>query len=217
MTARSQAEDGMTLVEVIVAAFLLIVGLLVILSAFDVSDRQTANAGRLDAASQVAEQELQRIDSLEYAQVALNSSTVPAQTSTTEKTNPTAYLKGCATSTTCTEYDWNWASEESKFISKLVMLPGGTDTTANPRTVTVAAPKSGAIVTLSVYRFITWVPLTGEPEAYKRVTIVVKNAGSGYPKTPRIYTTLITNQAGASANPLTQAGTTCAGETSCTH
>jgi Tfp pilus assembly protein PilV len=213
MSAPLRSQTGMTLIEVLVATLILTIGLIVILTALDASNRATASAGRSEAAAAVGEQELQRIESLEYAQVALSTSTVPIQTSTSEATNPTTYLAGCPTSSTCTEYKWNWLN--TSLVSPLVIATT-TDTTANPRTVSVAAPKGGSIITLAVYRFITWVGTAAEA-AYKRVTVVVKNTGSGPPKTPVIYTALVTNQSGGTSNPLTQSGTACSGETSCTY
>jgi type II secretory pathway pseudopilin PulG len=66
-------EAGITLVETLVAAIILVTGLLAALQAFDTSTRTTFRAEESQVAVNVAQRELEEIRNLDYNQVALTS------------------------------------------------------------------------------------------------------------------------------------------------
>ena len=56
--------------------------------------------------------------------------------------------------------------------------------------------------------------------SYKRITVAVKNAGTGAPKQPIYLSSFVGNKTGGTNNPLTSASTQCLDGTttvSCTH
>jgi Tfp pilus assembly protein PilV len=213
-------ERGMTLVEVLMAAFVLIVGMLGAFIALTSVQSSTTTAETAAVLAQAGQQTLQSIEALPYADIA--DSTTPTQTSTTNTDNPTYYLSTCGSST-C--YRWNQSSASSA-------EPLAIDTThglVNPGPVTgvVPAPNttgcttsstSACRITYSIYAFITnsTDSVCGEtgvtcasPTSYKRVTVAVWKTGPGPPYVPVYISTFVSNKIGGSANPLTQSGTTC--------
>ena len=80
----------MTLIEVLVAALVMTVGLLGIYKGLSAEQAGTTSAERSAVLSQAAEQALQGVEALNYPNIA--DSSAPAKTTSTDKTNPTYYL-----------------------------------------------------------------------------------------------------------------------------
>ncbi len=81
----TRREEGFTLVEVLVGALILVVGILSTLSVLDSSRRLTVVAEHQTTLAQRAQNELERVLSLPYSQVALTG------TSTSWSTSPGSY------------------------------------------------------------------------------------------------------------------------------
>ena len=230
LRSRLAAEDGMTLVEVMMSVFVLIVGMLGVFDTLSASGRSIAAGERTAAMTQLAQQELASVQALPYASIA--DSSTPTKSTTTDTTNPTYYLStGCGG--TC--YQWNPSSSTS---TEPVLVDATNGKVApGPTTVVVAAPNSSGCaptstgncrIVLTVYIFVTTTTdavcsqtgVTCSGASYKRVTVAVKNAGTGAPKGPVYVSTFVGAKSGGSNNPLTSGSTTCLdGSTSvpCTH
>ena len=225
---RIAAEEGMTLVEVLMSVFVLIVGLTGVFTSFGTSADQIAAAERNAAMVQLAQQELASAAALPYASIA-DSSTPAHSTSTT---NPDYYVTTCS-STPC----YQWSPSVSTDTETLDIDTTNGKVAPGPTTVVVPSPSGTACsssatstcnIVLSVYMFVTettdsvcsqsGVTCTGY--SYKRITVAVANAGTGAPKNPVYLSTFVGTKIGGTSNPLTSASTTCLDGTttvSCTH
>ena len=222
-------ESGFSLIEVLVAAVLLAVGLLAVFRGLSVGQRGTTAAERTALLTSAAEQALQSIEALPYANVA--DTAAPTKTSSTNTNDPTYYLSTCG-ARTCYQWDpSNAGSAEPIDTTNGQVNPG-------PTTGVVAAPNtsgcsssstSACRITYSLYQFVTDTtdPLCAQrgtgcasPTSYKRVTIAVVNTSRGPPSTPIYVSTFVRNKIGGVANPLTASTTTClddAVRVQCTH
>ena len=81
---REESQGGFTLIEVVIAIFLLMLGSLTILSLVDASARNNYRVEQSQVAVNQLEAELERIKQLPYAEVALASA--PASSGDREKT-----------------------------------------------------------------------------------------------------------------------------------
>jgi hypothetical protein len=211
----------MTLIEVLVAAFVLIVGMLGAFVALTGIQSGTTAAERSAVLAQAGQQMLQSIEALPYADIADSAS---PQTGTTNPNNPNYYLSTCGSPATLC-YQWDPSNSGSA-------EPLAIDTThglVNPGPVTgvVAAPNtsgcttsstSACRITYSTYVFVTnsTDPVCSQTgvtcasqTSYKRVTVAVWNTGPGPPYRPVYISTFVSNKIGGSASPLTQSSTTC--------
>ena len=225
-------QSGMTLVEVLVSALVMTVGLLGIYQGLSSEQAGTTYAERSAVLSQAGEQALQAVEALNYTNIA--DSSAPVKTTSTDKTNPTYYLSTCGANT-CYQWDpSNSANAETVAVDAVngAVSPG-------PTTGVVPAPnKSGCTTTTttncrftySIYRFVTNVTdalcsQTGvtcsTSTSYKRITIAVKNNNAGPPYNPVVLSTFVSSKAGGTSNPLTNSSTTTcldgATTVACTH
>src|SRR5258706_4060868 len=75
LRSRLHSEDGITIVEVMVALVVLVVGVFGTFTAFEASQRLSLVSERHAAMSQIAQREIERIEGLSYDQVALDCGT----------------------------------------------------------------------------------------------------------------------------------------------
>lgn len=211
------AQDGFTVVEVLVAVLVLTVGLIVLIGAFDPARRLSTQAERRQVASAIAEQEIQRVQALAWAKIALAAQPTVNANATTK--DPTYYESAgpCVgigpTSTPCYQWDWNKTSSSEAMV---IDAPNA-DSTANPQNWTTTVTAAGPATRLSgkTYRFITWANDTecaaaacGAAADYKRVTVAVTVTGM---TSPVELSTLVTNSAaGVNGNdPLADSTVNC--------
>jgi len=230
--SRLLAQDGLTLMEVLVAMAVLVIGLLGYFGTITASGTAITGAERADAMTQIGEQALQSVEALPYTSV--SGSSTPARTTTSDTTNPTYYLvtgpvagSSCTTAITC--YQWDPSSTASAEPVDVNATDG--KVAPGPTTVVVPAPSGTCTTgnttncqqTFAVYVFVTdstdsVCSQTGvtcsSTTSYKRVTVAVKNLGPGSPYNPLYFTTFVGDDAGGSLNPLTATGPTGA-TTSC--
>ena len=164
---RIRAEEGFTLIEVLVAAVLLVSALLVLVGSLDSERRLSDNAQAQGAAAQFAERELDTLLARPYDELALNR--IP--TNALDGATPTA----------------NWTSTRQLLPS----APNDERTDANtlvcsgtqcPSAVPSVSDWTGdkPAVRGKVYRYVTWVNDASCPDAscpgtqdYKRITVAV--------------------------------------------
>ena len=216
--ARAGAQDGFTIIEVLVASVVLTIGIVALFSNFSASQKLGNSAESHQTAVAVAEGELERIRGLKWSEMGMRS--IPARS--TESTNPTFYELAPETAK-CTNrgagapatkelehcYEWKWSETSTR--EPMVYEVGAENAYENPRTVTVASVAKGATtrLTFKVYRFITWVTDTeckvttceGSTDA-KRVLVAVTGANL---KKPVVVSSIINDRELSGKNPLQKA------------
>jgi Tfp pilus assembly protein PilV len=189
-----RAEDGFTMIEVIAAAFVLTVGVLGLLGAFDSSRKLSLRSERQSVMAHRAQLEIERLQSYPYSELAMTAA--PAHSS--EATNPYYYVSG-------NEYQWDPSSASKETLA----IAAGGVVAAEPGAKKCPPESLGpcewvdGLASGTVYDFVTWhtdgncgakCPAS---ENYKRLTVVVTikvpNAGSEQPAPVRV-STLIAKQ-----------------------
>ncbi len=185
--SRAAAEQGFLLLEVMVAMFVLCVGLLATLAVFDDSNHLGSTTQRQQVATSVAEQAMEALRADSYASLAL-SSPLPSHTSdgnpsgdtSGNPSDPDYWVSGSNLLIPTT-----WSSETSSTLSGVsktgeALVSGGS---ISPQTTSTV---NG--YTATVYQFVTWVndqckylgvDLCPGSEDAKRVTVAVVLGGSG--------------------------------------
>jgi Tfp pilus assembly protein PilV len=218
-TARD--ESGFTVIEVLVAALVLTVGLLSLLGAFDAGRHLGTSAEMRQTASAMAARELQRIQSQPWKGIALAADPAVPWGTSTDVNDPRHYLSTAicpsTVQTTASCYQWDWNS--SSTLEPLVVDAANGDASANPTAWQTTVTGTGGSVRLSgqIYRLVTWTndnactaPACGAANDYKRISVVVTVDKSGTVSVPPVsLSTLVTNPAGGYLNPLTKAGIKC--------
>lgn len=224
----------MTLIEVLVAALVLTVGLLAVYKGLNAAQDGSTSAERSAAMAQAGEQALQAIEALPYAQVANTVAPAP-QTPRTDSTIPTYYVTtGGSCASTCFQPDPTNASYTEQFdvdATNGVVSP-------SPTTGVVPAPNKAGCTstttancrfTYAIYRYITDVKdsvcsqtgVTCTGPSYKRITVAVKNTSGGPPYASVNLSTFVgVKSAGNANNPLTSSTIQCldgAATVPCTH
>lgn len=177
-------EDGFTLIEILVAIMLLSVAVIALMGSFDHSRTTTSTAEAQGAAVQVAEQHLEQIASLDYAEIGL----VSAPASELDPSHPNYWV----TNSSPAEYRWDPNSTETEPV-----VTGGT--VENDRGTWGSARLGGR-----VYAFVTWVNDTAcaaphctatdaaISQDYKRITIAVAaNPPNPLSRRPVLVSTIV--------------------------
>jgi Tfp pilus assembly protein PilV len=171
MRSRLRREDGFTLIEGLVAALVLVTGLLGTLTALDGSRQLTTTAERQTIATHRAEQQIERIRAIPFASLELAS----APGTSTDPNDPRSGVSG-------TSYDWDRQSASNALEALAIKPAAATNPDAiAPRTTWSDGRYSGTLDT-----FVT----TVIADKLKRVTVAVKLDGTARPRTPIYVTTL---------------------------
>jgi prepilin-type N-terminal cleavage/methylation domain-containing protein len=192
------AQDGFTMIEVMIAAFVLTAGLLGLLGTFDSARKLTLLTERRSAIAHHAQLEVERLQTVEYSKLATNA----APTHSSVPSNPNYYVQPGGT-----EYQWeqsNGQSSTSSNTDKLVTEGTGifeptATTTACPTTPEAtrsdpctwsSSPLSG-----SLYYFVSVAKdgVCAKAPCPKRLTVVVTvNVPAGTRAVaPALVTTII--------------------------
>jgi Tfp pilus assembly protein PilV len=231
-----RGEEGFTVIEILVAALILTVGILTTFTVLDSSRRLTLVAEHQTTMAQRAQAELERVQSLPYSQVALTGSSTSWSTTPGNSTYVGGTAGACPVSPSgpAPTYQPDHRKGGSTATEPLVIngcsyqtTVNGTNTTITPTTGAIApvtswstSQNNGSTISGNVYDFITWAadpscsqtPTPGSAcsttNDYKRVTIVVTIAGAAQPTNPAIVSALVTSPS-TGRNPVSGSGTTC--------
>jgi hypothetical protein len=185
MAGRGGGEDGLTVVEVIVAGMILVVGSLGVLGMVDAASRNTFRVEQSQTVANVLQREMEEIRGLPYEQVALT--TLPAHAS--DESNP------------------NWRVEGTAFYTNrsgtaLKPLVSGGSVAAGPESFEVEDVKG------SIYRYVVWdncpSSLCNDGEFLKRVIVAVKldtTASGGVRRYQEIQSQVFDPEAEPTENP----------------
>jgi Tfp pilus assembly protein PilV len=222
-------EDGFMIIEVMVAALVLVVGVLGVFTAFAASQKLTLLSERHTALAQRAQLELDRMKSLPYSQVALTQTSSAWSTSTTDPTYVSNLANACpaAPAASAPTYQPDHSSGGSTATESLVVngctyTIGGSATTISTGTVAPVSLWSDGRMTGQIFDFITWAsdPTcsgTATPgsacsttDDYKRITIVAVLSGVSGVNPPVIESSLMADpNASSSQNLLKNPTTSC--------
>jgi prepilin-type N-terminal cleavage/methylation domain-containing protein len=241
-----RGQDGFTLIEVMVGALILAIGILATLTVFGSARDLSASAEHQTVMAQRAQNELERIQSLPWNQIALTGTSISWSGTTGDYTYVSDPAGSCPATPSgpAPQYqpDHSGASgtTESLVINgcSYTTTVSGSSQTITPTQGSVApvtswsAPlQNGTTQTGSIYDFITW---TADPTCsqtstpgsscsttndYKRVTVVVTIDGITHPSHPLIISGYVTPPNNGHP-PNSSAGTTCSQGTqtvSCTN
>ncbi|MFI4993511.1 MAG: hypothetical protein ACHQCH_07845 [Solirubrobacterales bacterium] len=188
---RLRTEDGFTVIEVLIAALVLTVGILGLIGAFDSARKLTLLSERRTSMAHRAQLEIERLQTIPYSELAMAS----APTHSTETNNPDYYVKEGGTH----EYQYGTTGTEAETMA-IAEGTGAVSATPSGRS---CAEKVGAcewkdgLLTGNVYDFVTWhtdkncgakCPAS---ENYKRLTVAVTvkvPAGTHEPTPVRVST-----------------------------
>jgi prepilin-type N-terminal cleavage/methylation domain-containing protein len=167
--SRLKDDRGFTLVELLITATLIAVGIMANVATFDYTRRTTHNGEKLAVMSHQAQAESERIQSLAYTSV---GHTGAPPTGSGASTDPATYVNSAATPPTYA-YDWTSTGQTEQLV-----------TTSNGCTgcaVPYSTAWSDGRYSGTLYRFITWVDDTcaacTPTRDYKRITVVVTLSG----------------------------------------
>lgn len=223
-----RGEQGFTLIEVLMAALLLVVGILTTLQALDSSRRLTLVAERQTSVAHRAQVELERVKSLPYSQIGLTGASAswgnggPYTTVTNQSGACPGSSNGAAP-----QYQPDHRAGGSSTTEPLVIdgctytINGTTAAYATGNVVPVSSWSDGRF-SGSVYDFVTW---TSDPTCsqtstpgsncpisndYKRITVVVTLTGAAHPSNPAVVSTFIADPSlNSSQNLFKSPSTSC--------
>lgn len=236
-TAAIVGEDGFTVIEVLVAALILAVGVAATLVTLGSSGRLNLVAERHTELVHTAQNELERVLSLPYSQVALTGTSGAWSSTPGDYTYVSTPSGACPSSpsgappTYQPDHSPSGASTSTEPLiidgCTYTMTVNGTQTTTTPSSGTIvpvtawSAPlQSGSTVSGYIFDFVTWsadpscsqTPTPGSncdtSKDYKRVTVVVTMNGATEPAHPMIVSGFVTPP-NTGKNPLSGSGTTC--------
>jgi prepilin-type N-terminal cleavage/methylation domain-containing protein len=169
MTTR-KGERGFTLAEVLIAMFLLSVGIAATIGVLSASGRTTLGAQRGDVATQQGQAEIEKLGTLRYGELALT--TVPP--SSVDPSNPDSRVTGSTFSV---------GPGQSE---PLVLTPSaGSTAKVDPGPQSFSVGQGGSTVTGKIYRFVSWRDekcpnsLCDGVQNTKRVTVAIALDPSG--------------------------------------
>jgi Flp pilus assembly pilin Flp len=152
-------ERGITVVEVMVAAVLMVVGIIAMLTTFDGSRELVSTSEKNGIAAHRGQLEVEKALSLDYANIALTST--PAHSGSTS--SPDYYANSDGT------YQWDQGSSPKPADPMVVDVTDGA-------LVPVSSWSDGqSRLSGSVYRYVTWIDEPNVPGTHnaKRITVAV--------------------------------------------
>lgn len=174
MRARLATEHGFSLIEMVVAVALAGVALTAIVGSFDSSRDLIGRAERIETATHIGEQELERLMGQDFATVATSS--LPVYDSS--QYDPRYFVKADGSG-------YQWDHSEATRVEPFVAASG----TLAPSS---AWTDGSTRLSGNVWRFVTWVDdpnITGTENA-KRITVAVTVSGKT-PTKPITFTSIL--------------------------
>jgi Tfp pilus assembly protein PilV len=211
MLARARMESGFTTIEILLALMILAVGVISLVGTLDVSRRATTYSEMKEAASHMAEQKMEELRALDYAELALDGNVVPSSSS--DAGSPAYYLESGGT-----KYRWDQKENApAGHIAEPIVIDA-----ANGEVEATAETWNDGRVHGQIFRYVTCATTaTGtaadcdsgpDTSAYKRVIVAVTVENAMGPSTPIMASTLVGDPDlahGEGADPDNDPGTFC--------
>jgi prepilin-type N-terminal cleavage/methylation domain-containing protein len=177
-------QRGFTMIELLVVASLVAIGLVSLISTFDHSRDLTNLNEQLQTANYQAERELERLLASSYSTLALQAA--PAHS--TDPKDPDYYVSSGSPPT----YQWDQGSTGPQSSELVIDASNGSITTSK-----VAWSDSDSRLSGYVHRYVTW---TGDlcascagTQRGKRITVAVTVDGPDAPRKPVLMSTIKTD------------------------
>lgn len=188
LAGRIRGERGFTLIELLIAAMLLAIGILALVSSFDTSRALVSVAERNEAMTHQAEREMERILSLEYDDVALES--LPSHSSDSD--HPAFFVAAGGD-----RYQWDQSQTTGPRSDRMIQSPTGLEPVSDWRGELLS--DGSRRFSGEIHRFVTeiWDPnLVQDPDTYdaKRVTVAVTLDGDEQPKKPLLISSVVVDK-----------------------
>src|SRR5688572_623831 len=211
MLARARSQSGFTTIELLLAIMITSVGVMSLVGTLDMSRRVTSYSEMKEAASHVAEQNMEQLRALEYGELALDGNPVPS--SSADPKHPAYYLESGGT-----KYRWDQKEDapSGHFAEPLVV-----DAT-NGEVESMAEAWDDGRIHGQIYRYVTCATTaTGtaddcdsgpDTSAYKRVIVAVTVENAMGPDKPIMASTLVGDPDlanGEGSNPTESPDTFC--------
>ncbi len=199
------SEDGFTLIEVVLALTLLLIGVLGMFTAFTASQRLSLVSERHATMVHIGQKEIERLEGIPFSQVGITSSPVHS----IDPANPDYYVVGGSPPTL-------QVNRSTGTAEPLIIDPAG-------GAITHTQPWSEGQLSGQIYDYVTWTqdtrcsPGCTGAQNYKRLTVAV-SVGQGLHPTPVFVSSLLADPQAAPAggvsngsggNPLVDPTTTC--------
>jgi prepilin-type N-terminal cleavage/methylation domain-containing protein len=182
------AEDGFTLIELMIASMIMVVGLLALVSGLDHSRNLVTQSEKVEAATHQAERAVERILAMRYDQVSLTT----APSDSTSQADPRYWISGST-------YQWDQGSSGSAAFETLCVTKCPAEAASVTGTIVTAEEWEDPATRLHgwIHRFVTEVPdlctatqCSGNQPA-KRVTVGVTVDGNDPLTKPVFISTLM--------------------------
>ena len=228
LLSRFHGEEGFTIIEVLAAAIVLVIGIGAMLTVFSASGKLTLAAERSTSEAHRASLELERLKSLPWGQIALTGTSSQWSTTSTDYTYVGGLSGSCpaAPSGAAPQYQPDHKPGGSTATEPLVIngcsyTLNGSSTQIAGGTVAPVTSWSDGHFTGNMFDFITWVndPTCSQTQTagsncpttndYKRITIVVTINGATEPANPAIVSELLPNPNQYSSSNPDNATTNC--------
>jgi hypothetical protein len=211
----------MTVIEVLVAITVLVIGILGALTAFNASQRLSLVNERHAAMVQMAQREIERIESLQYGSIGLacggsGQPTCPRHSS--DPSNPGYYVSSDGGS-----FAWNRSAGTSEQLITPATQGTGTNGTLSP-VQTWSQSTQGGLLSGSIYDFVTWTTDAPPPngsssvcspggcpatEDYKRITVAVTMSTGLQPYPVYVSSVMADPNAVGNNNPINSPTVNC--------
>lgn len=210
MWARARSESGFTAIELMLAVVVGTVGVISLIATFDVSRRVTNFSEMKEAASHIAEQNMEEMRALDYGALALNGDPVPANS--TDPNDPAYYLGSDGTG--AKTFRWNQKADAPAGHTEPLVIDA-----TNGKVPAAAEEWNDGRLRGKIHRYVTCDAATvaaceqgPETSAYKRLTVAVTIENAMGPEKAILVSTVVGNpdaQNGEGANPLDSPNTQC--------
>jgi prepilin-type N-terminal cleavage/methylation domain-containing protein len=184
------AEDGFTLIELMIASLIMVVGLLALVSGLDHSRNLVTQSEKVEAATHQAERAVERILAMRYDEVALT--TVPTESAS--QADPRFWVSGST-------YQWDPDSTGAAAFETLCVTKCPADQASAIGTILTAEEWEDPDSRLHgwIHRFVTEVPdlctACSVDQPAKRVTVGVTVDGADPLDRPVVISTLMIDPA----------------------
>jgi hypothetical protein len=168
LTERLRGETGMTLVEVLVAAIVLILGSLATMAMVDAAHRTTYRAAQSQVIANRLQLEMEAVKRLEYSKVALTATPSPSGNASSPNNRVTSYG------------GYSTFALNRNGTNEATLVVNGTDGTSGGLIAPGPASFASGDVNGYIYRYVTWIDDPSCPENLcpgskdlKRITIAI--------------------------------------------
>jgi Tfp pilus assembly protein PilE len=225
---RIRAQGGFTLVEVLVAALVLVIGIGAVAQTFNTARKLTLVSERQTSMAHRAQAELERIKSLPYSQIALTGPSSSWSSNAADYTYVSAPGGACPSAPSGAAPTYQPDHSQAGSTAWPLVINGcsytlsGTQTTVTGGQLAPVTPWTDGRFSGNIYDFVTWYsdPTCSETSTpgsacptsddYKQVTIVVTLTGAAQPSHPAILSAFLPNpDQNSQQNLFTSGSTTC--------